>query len=55
MNVISAAMNAFRKFMNREHRGCKDALAEEGIGETDIFCCASVSFADGAEIDRADK
>ena len=55
MNAISAAMNAFRKFMNREHRGCKVTLAEERIGETDFFCRASVSFAYGAEIEQADK
>ncbi|MEI6879004.1 MAG: hypothetical protein WCL33_08220 [Planctomycetota bacterium] len=41
--------------MKREHRGWKDALAEEGIPETDFFCRASVSFADGAEIEQADK
>ncbi|GDY05517.1 hypothetical protein LBMAG51_03040 [Phycisphaerae bacterium] len=55
MNAISAAKNDLRKLMLTEHRGCKDALAEERIGESNFFCHAFVSFTDDEEIERAEK
>ena len=55
MNAISAAKNALRKLMCAEHRGCKDASADERIGEIDFFCRVSVSFTDGEEFDRAEN